>query len=115
MKQSFYLLIILSASFFSCKKNSNNCPTALKLSNSNEVIISDAKYSNRGWYYCTKSNAECNTTTQDSIFIDLKLSQETVPCSLTNNFFSSSNLVSDITLTSVTKHMDATFNGMGVY
>jgi hypothetical protein len=151
MKQSFYLLIMLSASFFSCKKNSNNCPTALKLStsnasptigdefkitadkesdndlffwsgpgysettNSNEVIISDAKYSNRGWYYCTKSNAECNTTTQDSIFIDLKLSQETVPCSLTNNFFSSSNLVSDITLTPVTKHMDATFNGMGVY
>lgn len=83
--------------------------------NSNTVNINEAKYSNRGWYYCSKANSECNKTIKDSIFIDVKLSQETPPCTVTNNFFSSSNLVSDITLTSVTQHMDPTFNAMGVY
>lgn len=83
--------------------------------NSNEVVISEAQYSNGGWYYCSKANPECNITTIDSILIDVKLSQEAPPCNVTNNFFSSSNLVSDINLTSVTEHMDPTFNGMGVY
>ncbi len=90
-------------------------PGYSETTNSNQVTINDSKYSNRGWYYCTKSNTECNTTIQDSIFIDVKLSQEAPPCDVTNNFFSSSNLVYDITLTSVTKHMDPTFNAMGVY
>lgn len=152
MKQPFYFLIILSVSFFSCKKNnSNKCPTSTKLNtsnasptigdaftitaikesdndifywsgpgysestNSNELSINNAKYSNRGWYYCSKANSDCNTTITDSIFIDVKLSQQAPPCTVTNNFFSSSNLVSDITLTSVKKHMDPTFNAMGVY
>ena len=153
MKKPFYLLIIVSVSFFSCKKNNkNSCPASLTLStsnasptigdaftisankesdndlfywsgpagysettNSNEVAITNAKYSNGGWYYCSKANSECNTTTRDSIFIDVKLSQEAPPCNVTNNFFSSSNLVYDITLTSVTKHMDPTFNAMGVF
>lgn len=83
--------------------------------NSNEVSITDAKYSNRGWYYCTKSGSECNTTAQDSIFIDVKLDQETPPCNVTNNFFSSSNLVYDITLTSVSKQFDPTWNAVRVY
>lgn len=83
--------------------------------NSNTLSINDVKYSNRGWYYCAKSNSNCNQTIRDSIFIDVKLSQEAPPCTLTNNFFSSSNLVADITLTSVTEQMDPTFNGMGVY
>ena len=84
-------------------------------SNSNEVVITDAKYSNRGWYYCTKAGSECSTTAQDSIFIDVKLKQEVAPCNITNNFFSSSNLVYDITLTSVSKHFDPTWNAVGVY
>jgi hypothetical protein len=83
--------------------------------NLNEVKISDTKYSNRGWYYCTKTGSECNTTAQDSIFIDVKLDQEAPPCNVTNNFFSSSNLVYDITLTTVSKQFDRTWNAVSVY
>lgn len=86
-----------------------------KTTNSNTININEVKYSNRGWYYCSKANSGCNTTIRDSIFIDVKLKQETPPCSLTNNFFSCSNLVYDITLTSITQHMDPGFNGMAVY
>lgn len=83
--------------------------------NSNIINIYEAKYSNRGWYYCSKENATCNTILRDSIFIDVKLSQEPPPCNVANNSFSSSNLFSDVNFTSVTQQMDPTFNAMGVY
>lgn len=84
-------------------------------SNSNTLTLDDIKYWNRGWYYCLKSNSECNTTIRDSVFVDVKLKQGTPSCALTNNFFTSSNLVLDETFTSVTQGMDPTFNAMGVY
>ena len=90
-------------------------PGYAETTNSNAMTITNAKYSNRGWYYCSKANSKCNTTIKDSVFVDVKLSQETQPCTLTNNFFSSSNLILDVTLTSVTQNFDPTFNGMGVY
>lgn len=90
-------------------------PELSQMSSSNKISFLEAKFSNRGWYYCTKSNSQCNTIFRDSIYIDVKLSQEPVPCVLTDNFFKCNNLTADATLTSVTKGMDPTFNAMGVY
>jgi hypothetical protein len=81
---------------------------------SNTIDVSSAKYSHRGWYYCTKSNSNCNTVLHDSVFIDVKLKQETPPCTLTNNYVSCSNIPS-VTLTSITEGFDPTFNGTAVY
>lgn len=90
-------------------------PGYSETTSSNTLNITEAKYSNRGWYYCAKGNPECNTTIRDSVFVDVKLSQEKPSCNLINNHITSSNLVLDMTLTSVTQHMDPTFNAMGIY
>ena len=82
--------------------------------NSNTLEITNAKYSNRGWYYCSKSNGDCNDVLRDSIYVDVKLLQETPPCTLTNNYINCSNIPS-VTLTSVTEGFDPTFNGTAVY
>jgi hypothetical protein len=82
--------------------------------NSNTLEKFNVKYSDRGWYYCSKANSECNTSLQDSIFVDVKLNQETPPCTLTNNYISCSN-IPNVSLTSITQGFDPTFNGMAVY
>ena len=81
-------------------------------SNSPVLTVSNCKYSNRGWYYCSKGNNACKTLI-DSVFVDIKLKQETPACNLTNNYVSCSNVPS-VTLTSVTMRLDPSYNGMAM-
>lgn len=81
---------------------------------SNTLTFNDVKYSNRGWYYCTKSNTGCGKTLRDSIYVDVKLKQETPVCTSTNNYVSSSNLTNP-TFATVTQGIDPTFNGMSLF
>ena len=83
------------------------------ITNSNKITLDNIKLSQRGWYYCNKGNTDCNTSLSDSIFIDVKLLQETPPCSLTNNYVSCSN-IPNVTFTSITKNFDPTFQGIAL-
>lgn len=84
----------------------NNTTTASRYES-----VDPVKYSDRGWYTCLRQSFECNRTYRDSIFIDVKLKQETPPCTLTNNFISIPALV-NVTLSSVTQVYDPTYNAM---
>jgi hypothetical protein len=75
-----------------------------------KITIDNPGYLDRGWYYCSKSNTECNQTIFDSIFIDMKLRQGTAPCTLTNNSLSGSS-IPNTNFYSVIKNFDPTFKG----
>ena len=79
----------------------------------NVLEINNASYSNRGWYYCSKSNGDCGDVLHDSIYVDVKLLQETAPCNPTNNYITFSNIPS-VALTSVTEFLDPTWNGIAI-
>ncbi|NOT93666.1 hypothetical protein [Ferruginibacter sp.] len=80
----------------------------------NTITVNNAGYLDRGWYYCSKSNTECNETIYDSIFIDMKLRQGTAPCTATNNTLTGS-AIPNTSFSSVIKNFDPTFNGKVLY
>ncbi len=90
-----------------------NGPGNFGTSSSNQLSISSAKYAGRGWYHCAKTMTDCNTTIRDSIFVDVKLKQETPPCTPTNNLLTFSS-IPNVTLNSVTFALDPVFNGMAL-
>jgi len=81
---------------------------------SNTLTIDDIKLSQSGIYYCNKANSDCNSSVSDSIVIDVKLKQETAPCSPTNNVVTCSNIPS-ATFSSVSKSYGGTFNTISMY
>ncbi len=81
--------------------------------NSNTLTIGYAKYAGKGWYHCAKTMSDCNKTIHDSIYVDVKLKQETPPCTPINNLITFSS-IPNVTLTSVTFGMDPVFNGMAL-
>jgi hypothetical protein len=76
--------------------------------------VDNIKLSQSGIYYCNKANSDCNTSIGDSIVINVKLKQETPPCSPTNNVVTCSN-IPNATFTSVTKSFGGTFNTINMY
>lgn len=46
-------------------------PGFAQSNNSNTLSFNSAKYSNRGWYYCSKENTECKTILKDSYLLML--------------------------------------------
>jgi hypothetical protein len=80
---------------------------------SNTLRIDDIKLSQSGTYYCTKGNTECGSVLRDSIIIDVKLKQETPPCTPTNNVVNCSNIPSP-TFTSVTRGYSSTWNAVNL-
>lgn len=93
---------------------SYNNPAGSGTTFSHSIDIVNIKYNQRGWYHWNLSNSGCNVSYRDSVYVNVKLRQQTPPCTLTNNFVSSSNLI-DVAFTSVTQGFDPTFNGMAVY
>lgn len=82
--------------------------------NFNRIESGDAKYSDRGWYHCTKSIPECSLVLHDSIFIDVQLQQEATPCALTANHADCSN-VPDPSFSSVIKSYSIAHNALELY
>lgn len=80
----------------------------------NSITVDNPGYLARGWYYCSKSNVECNQTIFDSIFIDMKLRQGTPPCTNANNALTG-NIIPNTSFYSVIKNFDPTFNGKALY
>jgi hypothetical protein len=93
---------------------SYNNPAGSGTTFSHSIDVNNIKFNQRGWYHWNLSNTGCNVSYHDSVYVNVKLRQGTPPCTLTNNFASSSNLI-DVAFTSVTQGFDPTFNGMAVY
>ena len=66
------------------------------------LTIDNIKLSQSGVYSCSKGNTDCNTSLVDTILIDVKLKQETPPCTPAANVVTCSNIPS-VTFSSVTK------------
>ena len=88
-------------------------PGLNEMGNHNKITLDPVKLSESGTYYVSKSNADCNSSLQDSIVIDVQLKQETPPCTLTNNRVDCSN-IPDVIFTSVNQGFDATFNAVNI-
>jgi len=93
---------------------SYNYPGASGTTFSHGADVTNIKYNQKGWYHWSLSNSGCNVSYRDSVYVNVRLRQETPPCTLTNNYASSNNLI-DVAFTSVTEAFDPTFNGMAVY
>ncbi len=88
-------------------------PGLHEITNSNKITIDEIKLSQSGTYYVSRNSGECNNTLHDSIVIDVKLLQETPPCSLTNNRADCSN-IPDVNFTSVYQTFNTSFNGVSL-
>jgi len=88
-----------------------NGPHTNLTNQSNILTIDDLKPSHRGWYYVNKGNTDCNNSLNDSFYLDVKLLQETAPCSPVNNTVSCSN-IPDLAASSVTKSFSDTWKGI---
>jgi hypothetical protein len=64
-------------------------------SQSVENTITDAQFKHEGWYYLQLISTTDNCRKNDSVFIDVKLVQETPPCTIANNTATYSNLATD--------------------
>jgi hypothetical protein len=79
----------------------------------NTITISGIKLSQAGMYSCAIfGNSDCPTLS-DSVLIQVKLKQETPPCTLTTNLVTSSSAPNS-SYFSVTKGLDPTFNGIAL-
>src|ERR1700712_2542625 len=93
---------------------SYNYPGGSGTTFSHGADVTNIKYNEKGWYHWSLSNSGCNVSYRDSVYVNVRLRQETPPCTLTNNYASSNNLI-NVAFTSVTEAFAPTFNGMAVY
>ncbi|HMG81957.1 MAG TPA: hypothetical protein VK559_02895 [Ferruginibacter sp.] len=61
--------------------------------------ISEADYSNAGWYYVNASSNGCNSVF-DSVYVNVTIPQGSPSCSLTNNYVSFTGVANDQSFTS---------------
>lgn len=71
--------------------------------------ITDAQFQNEGWYYLNLFSTNGSCSKIDSVYIDIKLQQESVPCTIGNNTANYNNLAID-NFSSVTKNIDPTYS-----
>ncbi|MET0637298.1 MAG: hypothetical protein ABWZ25_14810 [Chitinophagaceae bacterium] len=88
-------------------------PDLNETTQSETILLSDIQVSQRGWYYCTSGNTECNTALTDSVYVDVKLLQEPATCSPGNNTMTGSG-IPDVVFDRVTKGLDPTWNGIAL-
>jgi len=88
-------------------------PSLHELNQSDKLYLTDLKVSQRGWYYCTADNIDCNTSISDSIYLDVQLAQEEAACAPDKNE-ATGNAIPDVVFTRVTKGMDPTWNGLAL-
>ncbi|RYY60688.1 MAG: hypothetical protein EOO05_09000 [Chitinophagaceae bacterium] len=88
-------------------------PGLHELNQQDKLVLYDLKVSQRGWYYCTADNIDCNTSNTDSVYLNVQLFQETAACSPPENT-ATGNAIPDVTFSSVTKGLDPTWNGISL-
>jgi hypothetical protein len=71
--------------------------------------ITNAKISDRGWYYLRVYNSTCTEAKNDSVFVSVKLQQGTPSCTIANNNINYSNMGDDV-FGGIYKSIDATFS-----
>ncbi|RYY52657.1 MAG: hypothetical protein EOO09_20740 [Chitinophagaceae bacterium] len=86
-------------------------PGLHELNQSDKLVLEDLKLSQRGWYYCTADNIDCNSSYTDSVYLNVQLTQEAATCSPEKNEVTG-NAIPDVLFTRVTKGMDPTWNGI---
>lgn len=91
-----------------------NGPGVNETNQSPTLQLNNIKLSQRGMYYCNMGNSDCNTSLTDSVYIDVKLLQETPPCSITDNTVTASSIPGSV-FGSVTKSYGGSWNTMNMY
>lgn len=88
-------------------------PGLQDINQSDKVVLDDIKVSQRGWYYCTADNIDCNTSYTDSVYLNVQLAQEPAACSPDKNTVTG-NAIPDVLFTRVTKGVDPTWKGIAL-
>jgi hypothetical protein len=81
---------------------------------SNKLRLDNIQLSANGTYKCVKDYSECTISLIDSVMINVKLKQETPPCSLTNNVITATVMPNITSFISVTQGYDGTYNSVSL-
>jgi hypothetical protein len=77
--------------------------------------IPNAQVNNSGWYYLYVNSLDDNNCTKhDSVYVDVRLQQDTAPCSISNNTFAYNNMA-DMSFTTVYKSIESTYSLKSLY
>ena len=77
--------------------------------------ISNAQINNSGWYYLNVNSLDDNNCTKrDSVYVEVRLQQDTAPCTITTNTIAYNNMA-DQSFSSVYKGIESTYSLMSLY
>ncbi len=88
-------------------------PDLHELNQNENLLLTDLKVSQRGWYYCTAENPDCNTALTDSFYLDVRLVQEEAACTPATNTVTG-NAIPDVVFNQMIKGLDPTYNGLAL-
>ena len=72
--------------------------------------ITNAQVNNSGWYYLYVNSLDDNNCTKhDSVYVDVRLQQDTAPCIVTANSIAYNNMA-DMSFTAVYKNIESTYS-----